>query len=49
MSEDGHEMGIEPDYKLSPQIIYSDLVIKYVNATGSVWAKTTQATQATLE
>lgn len=36
MSGDGHEMGIEPDYKLSPQMIYSDLVVKYVNATGSL-------------
>lgn len=36
MSGDGHQMGIEPDYNLSPQMIYSDLVIKCVNSTGSL-------------
>jgi hypothetical protein len=36
MSGDGQTMGIEPDYTATPQKIYSDLVLKYVNSTGSL-------------
>jgi hypothetical protein len=36
MSGDGQKMGIEPDYNSSPEMIYSDLVVKHINATGSL-------------
>lgn len=36
MSGDGKKMGIEPDYTATPQKIYTDLALKYVEYTGSL-------------